>query len=317
MKMNSYQNLVVLTALALFLNACGGAATPDAAAIATSAVQTVEARYTEQAALQPTETTTPTVTPTLAVTSLPTIPPQTPDSNGKPCYAATFIQDVTIPDGMIVAPGAAFTKTWRIQNDGNCPWDQNYSLVLDSGDAMGTVIKVPLSIVVHPDTSADLSVDLTAPDTEGIYTGYWRIATPFGGSFGVGTYDQSMIVKITVSSKPGRDTGVSGLTIGLFERKPKNGCNTGNVAATYTFSSVITMNAEGTVVYHWNRYPYDGSKPEGGKLTFKEAGSKTVFFTWSFQHESIQDIDRQVSITIDSPGGLTSQRVLFHFTCQQ
>ena len=251
-----------------------------------------------------------------AVTSLPTIAPQTPDSNGKPCYAAAFIQDVTIPDGMIVAPGAAFTKTWRIRNEGNCVWDKTYSLAFDSGDAMGTVVKVPLTLAVHPETNIDLSVDLTAPATEGIYTGFWRIETPFGGSFGVGTYDQSMIVKINVSAKPGRDTGVSGLTIGLFERKPQNGCSPANVAAAYTFSSVITMNAEGTVTYHWNRFPYDGSKPEGGKLKFTEAGSKTVYFTWTFQHESLQDIDRQVSIMIDTPGKMTSQRITFRFNCE-
>jgi hypothetical protein len=315
MKANVYRNLAALTALALFLSACSGSATPDvAAAIATSVVQTVEARDTEQAAQRPTETMTPTsATVAPSATQAPTSTPQPVDSNGKPCYAAVFLADVTIPDGKLVAPSQAFTKTWRIQNAGNCVWDKTYSVGLDSGNEMGTVVKVPLSSSVYPGQNVDLSVDLTAPSTDGVYTGYWRIFTPFGGSFGVGVNDQSLIVKITVSSKPNRDVGISDLSIGLFERKPKNGCT--SQGAAYTFSAVITANAALNVVYHWNRLPYDGSKPEGGKLKFTEAGSKTVYFTWSFQHESLQTIDRSVSITIDSPGELNSQRVLFHFTC--
>lgn len=317
--MNNYRNLAALTALILFLSACSGTtATPDAAAIATSAVQTVEARYTEQAARQPTETVTPTFTPVASeapATAQATSSPQPVDSNGKPCYKAT-VADVTIPDGMIVAPGSTFTKTWRLFNEGNCPWDSSYALVFDTGDAMGTVVKVPFTTKVYPDQSFDITADLTAPTVDGIYTGYWRIATPYGGTFGVGKNDQSIYVQITVSSKPNHDEGVSNITIGLYERKPQNGCSTGNVAATYTFSAVITANAAIDIVYHWNRFPYDGSKPEGGKLSFKDAGSKTVYFTWSMQHESVQDIDRSVSITIDSPGELTSQKVHFNFTCQ-
>jgi hypothetical protein len=321
MKANIYRNLAALTAWALFLSACGGSATPDnAAAIATSVAQTVEARDTEQAVTQPTETVTLTpasaASPTPLSTPLATSTPQPVDSNGKPCYAVVFLADVTIPDGKLVSPGETFTKTWRVQNVGNCVWDRTYSLMLASGDQMGTVNKIPLSTSVYPNQSVDLSVDMTAPTAEGTYTGYWRIATPFGGTFGVGANDLSLTVKIEVSAKPKNDVGVSGLSIGLFERKPKNGCSKENVAAQYTFSAVITANAATTVVYHWNRLPYDGSKPEGGKLKFTEAGSKTVYFTWSFQHESLQTIDRSVSITIDSPGDGDSQKVTFHFTCE-
>ena len=62
----------VIIAAAVALSACGNAATPeptpDMNAFATSAVQTVEARYTETALAMPTETPAPTYTPV----SLPT-----------------------------------------------------------------------------------------------------------------------------------------------------------------------------------------------------------------------------------------------------
>jgi hypothetical protein len=321
MKTNLVRNLAALAtlvAVSLFLSACSGAATPDAAAIATSVVKTVEARYTQQAAQSPTETTVPTTANTstpIPVATPATSTPQPLDSNGKPCYKAIFVEDVTIPDGMLVAPGSAFTKKWRILNDGNCVWDQTYSLMFANGDAMGTVVSVPLSENVGPGDTVVLAVDLTAPTTNGEYTGYWRISTPFGGTFGVGINDQSMIVKINVTDKPKRDEGVSGIDIGLYQRVPEQGCNA--KGAAYTFSATITANSAINLTYHWNRYPYDGSKPEGGRLNFAAAGSKTVYFTWNFQKEAIQDIDRSVTLTIDSFTPQTSEKIHFTFTCQQ
>ncbi len=320
MKTNLVRNLAALAtfvAASLFLSACNGATTPDAAAIATSAVQTVEARYTQQAPqTTPTEAPTPTTANTSTPKAMPTSTPQPVDTNGKLCYKAIFLEDVTVPDGMIVAPGSIFTKKWKVLNDGNCTWDRTYSLILASGDAMGTVVSVPLSTAVGPGDSIVLAVDLTASTTNGEYTGYWRIATPFGGTFGVGVQDQSLIVKINVTDKPKRDEGIAGIDIGLYQRFPAKGCNT--QGAAFTFNATITANsALENVTYHWNRYPYDGSKPEGGKLNFPAAGSKTVTFTWTFQKEAIQDIDRSVEIVIDNPTLLTSKKIHFTFTCQQ
>jgi Ig-like domain from next to BRCA1 gene len=317
MKTKLYWNLAVLTALALFLSACGGAPTPDAAAIATSAVQTVEARYTQQTAQKPTETTVPTpeatsisasTTPKPAATSTP----QPVDSNGKPCYAAS-VQDITIPDGKIIAPGSTFTKTWRMFNKGNCVWDSSYSLIFDSGDAMGTVVKVPFTTRVLPEQSVDLSVDLTAPTTDGLYTGYWRIATPFGGTFGVGTYDQSIFVKIRVSPKPDRDFGIDSVVYD-WTRDPQKGCNSNG--ATYTFSATLTANAPGEISYHWDRSPDDGTRPSG-ILKFKEAGPKTIYWSWILHPEAVQGIDRSVSIIVDTPVKQTFDRVTFHYTCEK
>jgi len=320
MKTNLARNLAALAALALLLSACGGAATPDAGVIATSAVQTVEARYTAEAAAHtPTQapSSTPANTPTLSADATLPAPPtstkQPLDSNGRPCYAAIFLADVTIPDGMIVTPGSTFTKTWRIQNAGNCTWDQSYSLVLATGDAMGTVVKVPLTTTVGPDQSVDLTVDLTAPTTNGTYTGYWRIATPFGGTFGVGINDQSLIVEINVTDKPNRDAGVSKIDIGLFKRTPQEGCNARGAA--YTFSATITANSAIEINYYWAQHPYDGAKPEGGRLKFAEAGSKSISFTWNLQPEAIQGIDRWVAVVVDGAVQQTSQKIHFTFAC--
>ena len=223
--------------------------------------------------------------------------------------------DVTVPDGMLVAPGNAFTKKWRIQNDGNCTWGTNYALVLDNGDAMGGAERIPLPVAVAPGENVVLAVDLVAPTVNGVYTGYWRIATPFGGTFGVGLRDQSMIVQIQVTDKPKRDEGISGIDIGLYQRVPSIGCN--SKGAVYTISAVVTANSAVEASYHWDRNPSDDSKPEGGTLKFTAAGSKTITFTWSLQKEAVQDIDRWVALSIDGPIPQISERIHFTFTCKQ
>ncbi len=317
MKTNLVRNLVTLVTVASLLTACGSAPTADPAVIATSAVQTVEARYTQLATQLPSETPAPVIqnthTPTSTAVFL-TSTPQPVDSNGKACYTAVFLEDVTIPDGMLVAPGSNFTKKWRIQNNGNCTWDKSYSMVLASGDAMGATANVPLPVAVAPGEIAVLAVDLVAPTTNGLYTGYWRIATPFGGTFGVGLRDQSMIVQIQVTDKPKRDEGVSNIDIGLYQRIPATGCNA--KGATYTITAVVTANSAVNASYHWDRNPSDDSKPEGGLLRFNAAGSKTISFTWTLQKEAVQDIDRWVALVIDGPIPQTSERIHFTFTCQ-
>jgi hypothetical protein len=312
-----------LTALAVLLSACGGQTqpTPDAAAISTAAAQTVEARFTQQAAQQvaPTETPPPpasaaTATPTIGFppteTTAPGLP--TPTSNGKACYAAAFVADVTIPDGKIIAPGTKFTKTWRIRNEGNCTWDKTYALQLAQGDALGAPAKVPLTQIVGPGQTVDLSVDMTAPAADGMYAGYWRIATPFGGSFGVGSYDQAILVKIQVTAKSDRYFGSVSVAYD-YTRKPAKGCS--QDGAYYTFSATITVNGPGEIGYRWDRQPFDG-KIEGGTLKFKEAGSQTVYWTWHMTTDHIQNIDRWVAITtIVSSTEKQYERILFHYTC--
>lgn len=321
MKTTLVRNMATLVTVSILLSACGTAApTVDPAAIATSAVQTVEARYTADAANQPvpSETPAPTnaATPTAQAAVTPaTSTPQPVDSNGKACYTAIFLEDVTIPDGMLVAPGSTFTKKWRVQNNGNCTWDQTYSLVLANGDAMGAATSVPLPVAVAPGQNVVLAVDMTAPTTNGIYTGYWRIATPFGGTFGVGFKDQSLIAEINVTDKPKRDEGVAGIDIGLYQRVPETGCNA--KGAAFTISAVVRANAATTVDYYWLQHPEDDSRPQRGKLRFSAAGSQTVTFTWNLQKEAIQNIDRWVALVIDDANPMTSDKVHFTFTCDE
>ena len=109
-----------------------------------------------------------------------------PQAMAAGCDSAQFVSDLTIPDGSSIAPSAAFTKTWRLLNNGTCTWNTSYSLVWSGGDAMGpgTAVKIPVS--VPPGQMLDLSVNLVAPATAGHYKSLWKLSNLSGIQFGIG-----------------------------------------------------------------------------------------------------------------------------------
>ncbi len=206
---------VILMIGALALSACGpeaAEATPtqvSAEAVFTAAAGTVMAQLTGTAAVQPTATMTPSATVTGTATApLATIATNTqaasvvPPSSGSTgggavgCNNSAFVSDVTVPDNQQIAPGAVFTKTWRLQNNGTCAWNTNYKLTFVSGEAMGGVTTT-INQTVNAGSTAEVSVTLTAPATPKTYVGYWKLTTDTGQAFGMSFY-----VQIVVSGTP-------------------------------------------------------------------------------------------------------------------
>ena len=133
-------------------------------------------------------------TPTPAATQPPTSTPTSAPVQAQTCTnQATFVTDVTVPDGSTFAPGQAFTKAWRVRNTGTCVWGTNDTLTFISGTAMTTttVVSVP---PMAPGATADLSVNLMAPPAQGAYTGVWQLKTN-GARFGT-----ILTVKVNVSA---------------------------------------------------------------------------------------------------------------------
>ena len=207
----SHRKSILLLGLALLvLMACNlpGIATPTeegASAIYTAAAQTVIAQVTQvnqppatPSTLVPTfapptfappTSVQPTLAPPTNTAPPPTaVPTNTPAPTSAPaaCDAVKFVKDVTVPDNTEFAPGAKFTKTWRLRNTGTCTWTTNYALVFVGGDAMGAPAAVPLPNNVTPGNTADLSVNLIAPDKAGTYRGDWKLRNANGLVFGLG-----------------------------------------------------------------------------------------------------------------------------------
>lgn len=143
----------------------------------TLAAQTVEAQMTLNALTLPAPQNTNSGGGSPTITLAPTTTPQpTATTKADPCDAAGFIRDVTIPDGTEMQPGETFTKTWRILNEGSCDWNTAYDLVFDEGAAMGGPASTPVTKGTVPAGSqVDISIELVAPETPGVYRGVWQL----------------------------------------------------------------------------------------------------------------------------------------------
>jgi hypothetical protein len=163
----------------LMLTACGPSgrdATPSlsADAIYTAAYQT----FSAQLALTP-------ATDTPAPTASSTQPPPTASGSiiQSACDNSTFLSDVTIPDGTVMAAGAPFVKTWVLQNNGSCTWNTSYKLAFYSGDLMsGSAAALPNAVAAGQQVT--ISVNLVAPTAAGTYKGTWRMHNDKGQAFG-------------------------------------------------------------------------------------------------------------------------------------
>ena len=149
------------------------------------------------------ETPAPDGSPAVVSTATLVIPSFTPegavDATPEVCDQVKFVKDVTIPDEMDIAPGESFTKTWRLQNAGSCPWGIGYLLYFETGDIMGGPSSKDLtSETIQPGENLDISVDLVAPLETGTYQGFWKLRNVRGEGFGVGEYSKAFWVKINV-----------------------------------------------------------------------------------------------------------------------
>ncbi len=94
-----------------------------------------------------------------------------------------FLDDVTIPDYSIVAPGSTLDKQWLVQNSGSCNWDSRYRLRLVGGDALGASPEQAL-YPARAGMQAALRIIFTAPLEAGEYFSEWQAFDAQGIPFG-------------------------------------------------------------------------------------------------------------------------------------
>ncbi|MBL8078568.1 MAG: hypothetical protein JNM55_11445 [Anaerolineales bacterium] len=214
MKVKSF--LFVAVIIAMSATACGSTdttppssdkilASVNTAVALTSMSQPIVRAATEIE--QPAATLTPIPFPTATLMS-PLSSPTTYTSYvaASACESSAYISDVTIPDGTVFSQGETFTKIWRIKNTGTCTWSSTYSIMFSSGEEMSGET-TEIGQTVAPNATGDISVELTAPDTDGTYTGYWILANSSGTAFGNYVY-----VQIVVSSSSSTSTITSTTT---------------------------------------------------------------------------------------------------------
>jgi len=137
------------------------------------------------------------IPPTLShkATSIPleTATPTPPPSPTPTCdNDLTFINDLSVPDDTEFRPGDEIIKTWLVQNSGECNWDEEYSIRLVDGSPMGANTTQPL-FPARSGSEAEITVNVTAPQNEGLTYSTWQAYDPDGEPFGQTFFIQVII----------------------------------------------------------------------------------------------------------------------------
>jgi len=162
--------------IACYLTSCNGSQSNSAASnqeggLFKPPVSTVDQR---RAPVSPITVTLNT--PTISVGPLPT---PTPFCSNN----LLFLEDLTIPDGTIVTPGASLEKQWKVENNGTCNWDERYRVRLVAGPELGAKIEQAL-YPARSGTQSTIQIVFTAPEEVGTYRSAWQAYSPDGLPFG-------------------------------------------------------------------------------------------------------------------------------------
>lgn len=175
------QFIVTGIGAAVFLAACAGR---EPAPTPTLSPQPYRPPTQDPAVLQLQETETARLT----AESLPTPTPVCKNN-------LLFVDDVTIADGTVVAPGERLDKRWKVENAGSCNWDVEYEIRLVAGPAMG----VPSTQALYPalsGTELEIRMLFKAPEEAGTYRSAWQAYDPNGEPFG-----ETFFIDIVVSGE--------------------------------------------------------------------------------------------------------------------
>ena len=278
-KIPSAFTLILLMA-ALLLTACNTpSAEPtqdNASIIATSIQQTMQSvQETQAAQAVPTmgaTATSPVIStgaPTVAAVSAPTSIPTAMSTN---CLVADLVSE-TIPDNTLVPKGTKFTKTWRVINGGTCAWSKAYKFVFVNGYNLGATKEIPIPEVVPPGGITNISLEMTAPTSDGTYIGNWMLTTDTGVKIG------DFYVQIVIGTPTLAPYKVTTVTIAPIEVKDYDCTND----PAKSLKIYMTTNGAGTVSYKITD-TLGGST--SGNQVFTGAGTEGVYHTMAFTNDA-------------------------------
>lgn len=92
-----------------------------------------------------------------------------------------FVQHVSYVEGEKVKPGQVMEKIWKLKNIGNDEWPAGCKVEFAKGDLVGIGYEIG---TVPSGACIDAIASINIPDSEGRYTGVWKLVTPDGVSFG-------------------------------------------------------------------------------------------------------------------------------------
>jgi hypothetical protein len=103
----------------------------------------------------------------------------------KPEISASFVADITVPDGSDIQANSTILKKWSIRNDGTLQWPIGSLLMHNDGSVIPSElftneckgVTVPSA---KPNEIVEIGVHFTAPSTSGRHHGEWHLVQPDG-----------------------------------------------------------------------------------------------------------------------------------------
>ena len=128
-----------------------------------------------------------------------------PEVDPETCTnSVQFVDDITIPDDTVLAPGEEFVKTWRLRNNGTCPWIEGYKIVAVDDEPLEGDTEMDIEAPVAPGQTTEVSVTLIAPEAPDTYRSNWQMNDADGDLFGVnGFLEDAFWLQIVVSEVEG------------------------------------------------------------------------------------------------------------------
>jgi hypothetical protein len=254
----------------------------------------------EQQAQAPAEQQAPAqeAAPVDTSTPFPTVAAGPPTATAAPCNKAEFYAE-TVEDGSQFNLGESFTKSWTFTNTGTCTWNTGYKLVFVSGDQMEAPQEVNFPQNVAPQATVTLSVDLTAPWTEGEYTGYWALK----GDNDV-VFHSNISVNIEATSSAFR---IDSITTDITDHEP-------SCPYDFYYYFKFTSTSAGKMSYKVKYTDItNGTETETGytNLAFSSAETKKENLVWSGLGEG----SYKIQVYVDTPNHQWFGPYKFDITC--
>ncbi len=182
----NHSRVLIATGMVLLLSACGasGSAPLPTVTLIPSPLPPVDDNGSN--AVPTIEQAAPTIEQAPMPTAVPIDPNVTPlVPTETVCeFNATFVNDLSIPDGAVLEAGQVFDKIWRLQNNGCADWPTDTEVVFLDGFRLGGPLAAPIGSVVPAGSAYDLMLTFQAPDEPGNYLTTYQLRTPDGLPFG-------------------------------------------------------------------------------------------------------------------------------------
>ena len=106
---------------------------------------------------------------------------------------ARLVEDIPVPEMLMMVPGQTFLKQWRVRNTGSTTWRSGYQLDYFADEKMGAPDSVAIPYT-RPEEEAIIGVTLEAPETPGTYRSSWRLMNIQGQNFGEVFYTSIKVI---------------------------------------------------------------------------------------------------------------------------